>query len=155
MLVKTHFVITLFFVLLFIYSVQYKFAFVFVAFLACLIPDIDAGLSKFRTRKTLRISRFFIKHRGFIHSFTFLFIVTLFFVLFFSIVAFPFFLGYGLHLFVDSFTIQGIKPFYPLKKISSWKIKTGGKFELFIFVFFILIDLLLLVIRLPGFFNIL
>lgn len=152
MLAKTHLLITLFFVLLFIYSVQYKFAFVLFAFLSTLIPDIDARLSKFKTRKALRISQFFIKHRGFIHSFTFLFIVTLFFALFFPVIAFPFFLGYGLHLFADSFTIQGIKPFYPLKKISSWKIKTGGKFELFIFVFFILADLLLLVIRLAGIF---
>lgn len=53
-------------------------------------------------------------------------VITLFFALFFPVISLPFFLGYSLHLFADSFTIQGIKPFYPIKKVSSWKIKTGG-----------------------------
>ncbi len=156
MLAKTHLAITLFFVLLFISSISNitsKFVFVFVAFFATLLPDVDLIFSKFGNHKrVLKIFKFFVRHRGFIHSFTFLLAVILFFALFFPVIAFPFFLGYSLHLFADSFTIQGIKPFYPLKKISSWKIKTGGKLEILIFVFFILADLLLLVIKLARIF---
>ncbi len=64
--------------------------------------------------------------------------------LFLPIIALPFFLGYGLHLFADSFTVRGIKPFYPYKKKSSWRIRTGGKSEVIVFVFFLIGDLGLL-----------
>ena len=80
------------------------------------------------------------------------FLITIFFVLFFPILAFGFFLGYGLHLFVDSFTIRGIKPFYPLKKKCSGKIKTGGRIEVSLFVFFLLADLFLLFFRIYSLF---
>lgn len=152
MLIRTHLSITLFFILVFISSIEYKLVFVLVALIATFIPDIDSKFSKIGRRKAFRILQFFVKHRGVFHSFTFLLIVSLFFVLFFPIIAFGFFLGYGLHLLADSFTIIGIKPFYPYKKKSSWKIRTGGKSEISIFVFFILADLGLLIIKI---FNIL
>ena len=144
MLIHTHLSITLFFVLLFISSVESKLAFVLVALLATFIPDIDSKFSKIGKRKIFRILQFFVKHRGVMHSFIFLSLITLFLVLFFPIIALPFFLGYSLHLFADSFTIKGIKPFYPWKKVSLGKIRTGGKSEVFIFVVFIVLDLFLL-----------
>lgn len=144
MLIRTHLLITLFFVLLFISVVEYKFAFVLVALLATFIPDADSKFSTFGKRKSLRILQFFIKHRGMMHSFSFLILVTFFLVLFFPIISLGFFLGYGTHLLADSFTVQGIRPFYPLKKKSSWKIKTGKRTETIVFVFFLVGNLMLL-----------
>jgi len=147
MLIRTHLSITLFFILVFISNVEHKFVFVLVALFATFIPDIDSKFSIIGKRKIFRILQFFIKHRGIVHSFTFLMMLTFIFALFFPILALPFFLGYGLHLFADSFTIEGIKPFYPYKKISSWKIKTGGKSEIFVFVFFLIVDLGLIIAK--------
>ncbi len=152
MLFKTHLAITLFFILLVIESVESKVVFVIVALIATLIPDVDSGYSKLGQRKTFRLLQFFVKHRGILHSFTFLLLITLFFVLFFPILAFPFFLGYSLHLFVDSFTIQGIKPFYPSHKHVSGKIKTGGRIETSVFTLFVLADLFLFVLKMSGMF---
>ena len=143
MLIRTHLLITLFFVMVFFESVEHKFIFLIVAVLATYIPDIDSKFSKIGNRKILRILQFFIKHRGMIHSFSFLLLITLFFVLFFPILAFGFFLGYGLHLLADSFTITGITPFYPYKKKISGKVRTGGKSETSVLVLFIVADLVL------------
>lgn len=141
MLIRTHLSITIFFILLFISRVEHQFVFVAVALISTFIPDIDSKFSALGKKKSLRILQFFIRHRGFFHSFSFLILITLFFVLFFPVVALPFFLGYGLHLFADSFTITGIRPFYPYKKKSSGKIRTGGKSETIVFLAFIVIDL--------------
>ncbi len=154
MLIKTHLLITLFFVLLLIDSIkqEYKFVFVLVAFITTYMPDIDTKFSAFGKRKPLRIIQFFIKHRGVIHSFTFLILITLIFVLFLPIVSLGFFLGYSLHLFADSLSLAGIRPFYPLKKRVSGKIRTGGKTETLIFTIFLLIDLGLLIWKISDMF---
>ncbi len=152
MLIKTHLSITLFFVLLFILTVEHKLVFAFVALTATFIPDIDSKFSSLGKKKPFRILQFFIKHRGIIHSFTFLLIIALFLVLFLPIAALPFFLGYGLHLLADSFTVKGIKPFYPFNKKSCGKIRTGGKSEIFVFALFVLADLFLLNLRVFSFF---
>ncbi len=144
MLIRTHLSITLFFVLLFISVVEYKFAFVLVALFATFIPDADSKFSTLGKRKSLRILQFFIKHRGVMHSFSFLILVTLVLVLFFPIISLGFFLGYGIHLLADSFTVQGIRPFYPLKKKSYGRIKTGKRSETIVFVFFLVGNLMLL-----------
>jgi inner membrane protein len=147
MLIRTHLSITLLFILLFISSIEYKLAFVLAALIATFIPDIDSQFSIFGKKKTFRILQFFVKHRGVLHSFSFLFIISLFLVLFFPKISLGFFLGYGLHLLADSFTVIGIKPFYPYKKKSSGRIKTGGKSEISIFVFFVLANLGLFFLR--------
>ena len=143
MLIKTHLAFTLFLVLLFISFVSYPLLFLVVALLATYLPDIDSKYSKIGHYFFLRPIQWFAKHRGFVHSFTFLILITLIFVLFFPLFALPFFLGYCSHLVADSFTIKGIKPFYPFKRICCGNIKTGGISETNIFIFFILIDLFL------------
>jgi len=82
MLIRTHIAITLFFILLFIGSVENEIVFVFVALLATLIPDVDSKNSTFGNKKIFRPLQFFIKHRGFVHSFTFLILITFIFVMF-------------------------------------------------------------------------
>lgn len=144
MLVKTHLVITLFFVLLLLSFVNDKLLFAVVALAATLIPDIDTSHSKLGKRKIFRFLQFFVKHRGIVHSFTFLFVISILIYLFNPILVFPLVLGYGLHLLADAFTVEGIMPFHPLKLVFSGKIRVGKKAELFVFLLFSFADLLIL-----------
>jgi len=144
MFIRTHLLITLFLILIFFSSVENKFAFVIVALISTLIPDIDTKFSKLGKKKIFRLLQFFINHRGFFHSFLFLGLISLIFYLFFPILVLPFVLGYGTHLIADSLTISGIKPFYPFKFKIKGIIKTGGRIETIIFVSFLIADLLLL-----------
>ena len=144
MLIRTHLLITLFFVLIFLSSAENKALFVAVALISAFIPDVDTKFSKLGRKKVFRILQFFVKHRGFLHSFTFLLLAVLLFYLFLPVIVFPFLLGYGLHLIADAFTIQGINPFYPFKKRWSWKIRTGGFLETIFFVVFLIADLVLI-----------
>lgn len=153
-MLKTHLAITLALILIFIASVQNVLIFIITAFIATFIPDIDNGFSTLGKSKIFRPLQFFLKHRGLFHSFTFLILITVFFVLFFPIVSFGFFLGYSSHIFADSFTSEGIQPFYPFKKkVDGW-IKTGGKVEISVMIIFIIIDLILLVLRISSLFQV-
>ncbi len=143
MMLRTHLMITLFFVLLLISNVTDKFIFVLVAVIATYIPDVDSRFSKLGRRRLARVLQFFTKHRGVIHSFTFLILLTLVFVLFLPVVALGFFLGYGLHLLADSFTVQGVTPFWPFRNKSCGIVHTGGKTEIIVLVSFIIADLVL------------
>jgi len=143
MLIKTHLSITIFFILLFISNVEHQIIFAVVALLATFFADVDSQFSILGRYKIFRFLQFFVKHRTIIHTFLFLFLVTLFFALFFPILALPFFLGYASHLVADSFTIMGIRPFWPSKKVSSGKIRTGNKSETVVFVVFVLVDIFL------------
>ena len=149
MLIKTHLAITIFAILLFFQNVNNQIIFIIVALVATFIPDIDSEFSI--AGRKFGFLNVFMKHRGFIHSFTFLFLVLWLFILFFPIASLPFFLGYGLHLFADSFTIEGIKPFLPWNKNISWKIKTGGKTETILFISFILLDLFVAIVKFTNF----
>lgn len=145
MLIKTHLAICVFFILIFLPIINHDIVFVISALLATFIPDIDSRYSKLGRRKLARILQFFTKHRGIIHSFSFLFLVTIIIAIFFPVLAVGFFLGYGLHLFMDSFTIQGIKPFWPLKKDSMGNLRTGGRIESILLWIFTLADIVLIV----------
>jgi len=144
MLIRTHLLITIFFILILFSSLENKAVFVVVALIATFIPDIDTKFSRLGKKRIFRPLQFFVSHRGFFHSFTFLIIISFIFYLFLPIIVLPFALGYGTHLLADSFTIQGIRPFYPLKTRIKGKIKTGGRLETLVLVCFLIVDLLLL-----------
>lgn len=144
MLIKTHLVITVFFVLLLLPFVSHKVLFVILALLATYIPDVDLSNSKLGKKKIFRPLQFFVKHRGFFHSFTFLFLITFILVMFVPVIALGFFLGYASHLFADCFTPDGIAPFHPWKIKSKGRIRTGGKVENVIFIVLLILDLLLI-----------
>lgn len=144
MLIRTHLAITLFFILIFIPNVESKIVFVVIAFFATFIADVDSRHSTLGKRKIFRPLQFFVKHRTILHSFTFLLLITAFFALFFPIIALGFFVGYGSHLLADSFTVRGIRAFYPAKKIVNGRLKTGGRTEIIVLAFFVFIDLFLL-----------
>jgi membrane-bound metal-dependent hydrolase YbcI (DUF457 family) len=53
----------------------------------------------------------------------------------------PFFLGYGVHLFADAFTLEGIKPFWPYSGVSKGFLKTGSYTETMLFVALVIVDI--------------
>lgn len=145
MLIRTHLVITLFFILLLISVVEHKVIFFVFAVLATYVPDIDSRYSSLGRRRIARILQFFTKHRGITHSFTFLILIAFLIALFFPKVSLGFFVGYASHLIADSFTKEGIRPFYPLKVVSRGGVTTGGIFEKGILYSFIAVDILIFV----------
>ncbi|HLC86821.1 MAG TPA: metal-dependent hydrolase [Candidatus Nanoarchaeia archaeon] len=151
MLVRTHLAVTFCAILLLIGSASNKISFFIVAIFATFLPDIDSKNSKIGHRLFFRPLQWFVKHRGFIHSFSFLVIIILIFAFFIPVIALPFFLGYGLHLLADSLTLEGISPFYPAKLKMRGIIKTGGKIEILLFIIFVFVDFILLIARLPNF----
>lgn len=144
MFAKTHLAITLLAILLFISQLNYQLIFVISALIATLLPDIDSAFSLLGSFKGLRFFQFFVRHRSFLHSLTLCILLSVILTFVFPIASFGFFLGYSLHLLADSFTIEGIQPFWPLKKQSSWRIKTGSAIETSIFVTFVIIDVIVL-----------
>lgn len=147
MLLRTHLAFTILLLIIFIPSVSNKLLFLGVVLIAGLLPDIDSGFSTVGKHKVFKIFQFFIRHRGFIHSFTFCMAVTIAIAFVFPVASLGFFLGYGFHLFLDSFTIEGIMPFWPLRKKSYWHIKTGGRIESSFFLTIVLIDIVFVVLR--------
>lgn len=144
MLAKTHLAITLFFVLLLLPYVSHQISFVFLSLVATFLPDIDTKFSKIGKHKGFRIIQIFLKHRGVLHSFLFLLSISILLAFFFPILALPFFLGYGLHLITDSFSVSGVRIFYPFKKTYSGVVKTGTRTETLIFLIFLILDASLL-----------
>lgn len=145
MLLKTHLAVAIFSILFMIEHVTYKFAFVVLVLVATVIPDIDSGFSTIGRQGLFRPVQMFTKHRGLIHSFTLCLIFTAILVLYFPIYSLPFFLGYGLHLLLDSFTVDGIKPFWPLRYESKGLLRVGSAFEQVIFLVFCGLDLIFMV----------
>lgn len=143
MLIKTHLMITGFFVLLIFPFVSHKIVFITLAMLATYIPDIDLEHSKLGKKKIFRPLQIFVKHRGVFHSFTFLFAITFLFLVFIPIISLGFFVGYASHLFADSFTLSGISPFWPFYRRVQGKVKTGSALESSIFLIFLLANLVL------------
>jgi len=82
-------------------------------------------------------------HRGFFHSYTFCIPASIALSFIFPILALPFFLGYSFHIFADSFTPQGIRPFWPFKAVSKGPVTSGSKLDDVVFWLFAMLDVLL------------
>lgn len=145
MLLRTHLALVVFAIILFVGHVNNQLLFVFVTLVATMLPDIDSAFSTLGRKRGFRILQFFVVHRGPIHSFSFCILISLVLAFFFPVVSFGFFLGYGLHLFVDSFTKEGIIPFWPYPRKSNWRLKTGSLLEGSLFLIFVFLDLILAV----------
>jgi inner membrane protein len=146
MLFKTHLMFGIFAILLMISFVNNKIVFVIVAFIATIIPDIDHSDSKIGRKLIFRPFQFFVKHRGMTHSFTIALLVSILIAMFFPVASFGFFLGYSVHLFCDSFTREGIEPFWPFDHKTKGYLTTGEKYEEILFVFMMAVDLVLFAI---------
>lgn len=131
--------------LYFLPFVTYKFWFIPVILIASVLPDIDSASSSIGRKSIFRPAQAFLTHRGPLHSYTVCVALSSVFAFFLPIFALPFFLGYSFHLFADSFTINGIKPFWPWRFESSGIVRTGGMMDRTLFVTFIIVNLFLLI----------
>ncbi len=145
MLFRTHLAIALFVALFFLSHVTHKLTFIPLVLAATLLPDIDSAFSKIGRGKVGQVVQLFTKHRGLLHSFTFCIIVTLFFAFYLPVFALPFFLGYALHLLLDSVTSEGIRPFWPFKNVAQGKLPVGGAIEEALCMAFIVIGVVFIV----------
>lgn len=143
MLLKTHLAFAIFFILLFIEHVKSKYVFAGVLILATILPDLDTKNSDFGKYLIFLPLQFFVKHRGIIHSFTSAVVISFILAIFWPVASFGFFMGYSVHLILDSFTKEGIQPFWPLKFKSSGFISSGGRIEESLFFFLILVNVVL------------
>jgi membrane-bound metal-dependent hydrolase YbcI (DUF457 family) len=145
MLKKTHLVIGLVVGLYFMPYVNRPWLFLPIVLLASLLPDVDSGVTRLGQMGIFRPLQMMTKHRGIMHTYTVAVILSLAIAFFFPVLALPFFLGYSFHLFADSFTPQGIKPFWPFKVVSNGIITTGSKTESVVFAVFSIIAAILLI----------
>ena len=145
MLKRTHLAIGIGLAIYFLPHVTHKLLFIPIVILASLLPDIDILSSSLGRIRLFRPVQMIVNHRGFFHSYTFCLIITILLTFIYPIASLPFFLGYSFHLFTDSFTLEGIKPFLPFKGESRGLIRVGGKVEQGILFVFILIDLVLFI----------
>lgn len=145
MMIRTHLAVALFAILLFLPHVTHQAAFVIVLLVATLLPDLRK-VANLGGKQRVKPMKMFSKYRGFFHSFTFCVIVSVILAFYLPIIAFPFFLGYGLHLLLEAWTVEGIKPFWPLKKESKGKIRPGGIIEQTVFMVFAILDFLFVIV---------
>lgn len=143
MLLKTHMAFAVFLVILFFEHVIHPWIFILTVLIATILPDLDSNLSSFGRHLIFKPLQLFTKHRGMIHSFSFVILVSVIIAVFWPILSLGFFLGYSVHLICDSFTKEGIQPFWPLKIRSSGFIRSGGRIEETLFFTLILLDVLL------------
>jgi inner membrane protein len=150
MMFKTHLAIGVFAAIIFWPIVDNQITFAVVVIIASLLPDIDTAFSKVGRNTPAKVVQVFTEHRGMLHSLTFLTFLTLIIGVFLPQLAFGFFLGWGVHLLADSFTKQGIAPFWPYSRVAKGMIKTNGTVEKGILFSFVLVDVLLIFVRLIG-----
>lgn len=147
MLRRTHLALGFGIALYFLPHIQdNKFIFFGVVILASLLPDIESGFAAVKRHHLFSIQPtklLFHKNRIF-HTYTFLIPATILIAVIYPFLALPFFLGYSFHIFLDSFTPTGIKPFWPLKHKAHGKIVPGGHIDKMLFFVFLGIDVILL-----------
>ena len=143
MLLKTHLAFAILVIMLFFNHVNNSWIFAGLVLIATIIPDLDMSSSKFGSYLIFRPLQFFIKHRGIIHSFTTAIIISVILSVFWPVASLGFFIGYSVHLICDSFTHDGIRPFWPFKAKSSGFITSGGRVEESLFFSLIFVDVVL------------
>jgi len=147
MLLKTHIMFAIFFILLFVQHVNDKMIFIAMVLVASVLPDLDTGFSSYGRHLIFRPLQFFVKHRGVIHSFTTAVVLSVLIAVYWPVASFGFFIGYSVHLILDSFTREGIQPFWPFKWKSSGPLTSGGRIEEILFLSFIFVNVMLFFIE--------
>ncbi|MBU0466993.1 MAG: metal-dependent hydrolase [Nanoarchaeota archaeon] len=148
MLRRTHLALGLAIGLYFVSHIKSnKWAFLAIVLISSVLPDIESGFSAPKRHRLLSFQQTkWVFHRNFlIHTYTILIPLTIVFTFFYPTMAFPFFLGYSFHLFLDTFSPQGIRPFWPLKGKSTGSIVPGGRIDKVLFYVFVIFDFALLV----------
>jgi len=145
MLLRTHLAIGIGVALYFLPFVSNEWSFVPIVIFASLLPDAGSGFSLMGKRKIFKSAQLLTGGRGLLHTYTFCVGASLLLAFIFPVSALPFFVGYSFHLLADSFTKEGIRPFWPIKGISSGIVGTGGTTDKALFITFVIIDIILLI----------
>jgi len=143
MLLRTHVLFGIFLALLFLEYVPRQFLFVVMVLIGVVVPDLDSTQSSYGRHLIFRPLQLFTKHRGVLHSLLMAVFFSLLLGVFYPAGSFGFFLGYASHLLLDSFTIEGIYPFWPIEYKCAGFVRTGGRSEevlFFVLLFFILLS---------------
>ncbi|MFH1290179.1 MAG: metal-dependent hydrolase [Nanoarchaeota archaeon] len=121
--------------------------FLAVVLISSVLPDIESGFAAPKRHKifSLQPTKWIFHKNRILHTYTFLIIVSAILTFFYPPLAFPFFLGYSFHLFMDSFSPQGLRPLWPLKGTSTGSIVPGGRVDKVLFYVFVIFDIALLV----------
>lgn len=143
MLLRTHVMFAIFMILIFVSHVSNKFIFIVMVLVATIVPDLDSGFSSWGRHFIFRPLQFFVKHRGIIHSFTTAVVLSVILAFWFPAASFGFFIGYCVHIFIDSFTREGVQPFWPMHWKSNGPLYSGGRFEEVLFFVLIAVNVLL------------
>ncbi len=151
MLLRTHIMIAILMILVFISHISNPWIFAGMVLIATVIPDLDSNFSSWGRHLLFRPLQFFTKHRGIIHSFFTAVILSLIIAFWFPVASFGFFMGYCVHLFSDSFTTGGIQPFWPLHYKSTGPVHSGGKIEETLFLSLIVVNFLVFVFLIMRF----
>lgn len=146
MLLRTHLAFAVLIILLFISHVNNSWVFILMVLIGTILPDLDTRFSSWGRHLIFRPLQFFVKHRGIIHSLTTAIITSVLLAMFWPVVSLGFFVGYSVHIILDSFTREGVQPFWPLKARSYGFISSGGRIEDSIFVFLIIVDVFLIIL---------
>lgn len=141
MMLKTHVAFGFFLSLLIIKNINLTnpLLFMVITISAAIIPDID-HLSSFVSKKLELLSgvlTLFFKHRGVLHSFFVIFIVSFLIYLKNQEVAIATLTGYSSHVILDALTKKGVRPFYPLKTKIKGFFKTNSLLENILFLIII------------------
>ena len=146
MLLRTHLAFAFLVIILFVRHVNNQWIFIAMVLIATVLPDLDTGFSSWGSHWIFRPLQFFVKHRGVVHSLTTATLLSILLAVLWPIVSLGFFVGYSVHIVLDSFTREGVQPFWPLKTKSYGFISSGGRVEDSIFVFLILVDVALIIL---------
>lgn len=143
MLLRTHFIIAVLFLLL-LQPVGLLFGIGFI--LATFFVDIDSKKSRMGNHWYLRPVQWIVSHRGAFHTLLFASLISAVIYFFNNFLGIGFFVGYILHLFLDCLTMNGVKLFWPISNIKiSFFVKSGGLLEEIIFVLVLLADIFIAV----------
>lgn len=149
MLFRTHLALGVAVALYFLPHIEYNEVLFFaIVLLASMVPDLENGFTSMKKRKggaLLGKPNLLFHKNGLLHTYTVLVILAIIVALVWPRAAFPFFLGYSFHLFIDSFSQQGIRPFWPLKRRTVGRIAPGGNIDQGIFYALILVNFMLIV----------
>jgi len=141
MLLKTHLAFAVLAIILLIQHVQNPVIFIAMVLIATTLPDADSAFSTAGRNIISKSLRLFVKHRGVIHSLTTGIIIAIALSIYWPIASLGFFIGWSVHILCDSFTKDGVQPFWPLKFTSNGVLRTGGRIEETLFITMIFADL--------------
>src|SRR3989338_10094863 len=147
MLLRTHLAFAVLMIVLFVQHVNNQWIFILMVLVATIIPDLDNGSSSWGRHLLFMPLQFFVKHRGMVHSLTTATIISILLAIFWPVGSLGFFVGYSVHILLDSFTKEGVQPFWLLKSKSYGFILSGGRVEDTVFVSLILIDVILIILN--------